>query len=124
MSGGTTSPAPPSTGGQPITTDGVLKWQGVVIGLATGLFVAGASFAAARADIAEAREKSDLAAAKVVAMEARMARFELLEQEQREQAEKIDKILAGVQSMDRKLFALVCSNDPKKCDAYQPSIER
>lgn len=112
----------PAGGETPITMDGISKWQGMVVGILAGAFVAGGSYFAAKSDIARAAEKADAATAKLIAVESKTAKVELLEARQAELDRKLDKILNGVQSMDRKLFALVCSKDPKKCEDYQPAI--
>lgn len=111
-----------SGGGTPITLDGISKWQGMVVGIVAGAFVAGGTYFAAQSNIARATEKAELATQKLVAVEQKVSKVEQLEARQAELDRKLDKILNGVQSMDRKLFALVCSKDPAKCDDYRPAI--
>lgn len=106
----------------PVTLEGISKWQGMVVGIVAGAFVAGGTYFAAQSNIARATEKAELATQKLVVVEQKMMKYEALEARQHELDRKLDKILNGVQSMDRKLFALVCSKDPQKCDEYRPSL--
>lgn len=109
-------------GEQPITPNGILKWQGVIVGIVAGAFVAGGTYFAARIDIASAREASEEARAKVAVLEQKVAAVDHLKSQQQETYKKLEEVLRGVQSMDRKLFALVCSKDPAKCEDYKPVI--
>lgn len=110
--------------GTPVTVEGASKWGNVFVGLVSGAFVAGATYMAAKSDIAQARERADAAVARVVAIEQKAAKVEILESQQKETVEKMDRILEGLESVDRKLFALVCKSDPKKCDDYRPAVQR
>lgn len=100
------------------------RWKEVIVGVVSGAFVAGAAYAAAREDLAQAVELSNTTHAKVIELEAKARRVDVLEAQQRETAESLRRILVGLESMDRKLFALVCAKNPKRCEdqRYEPSV--
>ena len=116
-----TAPPPSET---PITLGGISKWQGLVVGLLTGAAVAGATYTAASISIATATEKSESAIHKVAELERKLQKVDAIESRQQGVDAKMDKILSGIDAVDRKLFALVCSKDPSKCDEYKPAFPR
>jgi hypothetical protein len=126
VSDDTTQPLPRGA----VTVDALHRWVPVLVALVVSAFTAGGAAAYLNADIIAVREKVATLEAKgsepLRVLAARVdgidVRFATIVADRDKDRALLDRLARGIESMDRRLFALVCKSDPTQCSTYTASI--
>ena len=114
---------PPDKPPRAITMDGIRNWTPWVVTISGVLASAAALYA--RVDSRLALSEARLAVIETRGPEPHrvlVSRVDRLEASREEDRALLRRVLVGIESVDRKLYALVCRNDPAECARYGASL--
>ncbi len=113
---------PPRDTSDPITGTAIRNWWQIGAGIIVVAVTAGGLYQNVKSELSALHDRVQALEVLPAQVQAATAQLADVARQRTEESRQLARVLSGLESIDHKLFALVCTADHSKCGEYISSV--